>query len=215
MDALNRLVESLDWISIIVFTCLLSIAVVRQLTTLSLVDFLSIYTSSRFIKITQDGRIDNYQSYQYVGIVMYSVSISLIAFRLFHLEQPLIFTDFVLVWTAVCFFLVFKHFFSKLVSTIANFDSLLVIIDHQRNLYRAALGFGLLCVAILMYYVFPHNESAIWTTVIAAGAIILFYHLLLIYSHRNVLLPSVFYFILYLCTLEITPYLLLYKYFTA
>lgn len=215
MDALNRLVESLDWISITLFTCLLSIAVVRQLTTLSLVEFLSIYTSFRFIKITQDGRVDNYQSYQYVGIVIYSISIALIILRLSHLEEPLIFTDFILVWTAVCFFLIFKHYFSKLVSTIGNFDALLTTVDHQRNLYRAVLGFALMCVAVLIYYVFPHYISGIWITVILAGAVVLFYHILLIYSHRNLLLPSVFYFILYLCTLEITPYLLLYKYFTA
>jgi len=215
MEAIYRFTESIDWITLIIFLCLLSIAVVRQFTTLPLSEFLSVYTSSRFVKLTQDGRIDNYRTYQNVGVVVYATAISLLIYKITGFYQATEFTDFILIWTAVSSFFLFKHYVSKLVATISDFEELMKVVDHQRNLYRAALSVFLMIAVIINFYVFPKNEQAILITTITAAIVVLTYHSLLIYSHRKIVLPSFFYFILYLCTLEMAPYLLLYKYFTA
>lgn len=216
MEAIYRITESLDWISILIFSCVLSVAIARQFTTMPLIEFLSIYTSSRFIKISIDSRIENYHTYQYLGLIIYSITISLICLKLYSLEHNAInFKDFILIWTAVSSFLVFRHYLLKLVSTIANFEEMITIIDHSRNLYRAVLSMVLIIAVLLIYYVFPSFKVAVWTISIIALIIVFTYHLLLTYSHRNLIFPSIFYFILYLCTLEIAPYLLLYKYFTV
>ncbi|KQC32616.1 hypothetical protein AAU57_04205 [Nonlabens sp. YIK11] len=216
MDALYRITESLDWISIIIFMCLLSFAVARQFTTLPVSEFLSVYVSSRFIKISRDGRIDNHHGYKYLGLIIYGISIALILFKLSTVQngsQSL--TNFILILTAVSTFLIFKHYLSKLLSTIANFEDLLISIDHERNLYRAALSVLLMVIVISIYYIFPTSKGFIQITAAVAGAVIIVYHFLVFYNHRNALSASFFYFILYLCTLEIAPYLLLYKYITV
>ncbi|WP_172823971.1 DUF4271 domain-containing protein [Nonlabens sp. Hel1_33_55] len=216
MDALYRITESLDWISLIIFGCMLSVALARQFTTLPLTEFLSVYVSSRFIKISQDGRVDNHHSYRYIGLIIYGISISLIIFKL--VDTPSSdrgFTDFVLILTAVSAFLIFKHYLSKLLATVASFDDLLTSIDHERNLYRAALSVLLMVVVIFMYYVFPSSNSFILVVAAIAGVVIFIYHFLVFYNHLNLITTSFFYFILYLCALEIAPYLLLYKYITV
>lgn len=216
MEAIYRITESLDWISILIFSCVISVAIARQLTTVPLTEFLSIYISSRFIKISIDSRVDNYHTYQYLGLIIYSITISLIVFKLYGLQYDTInFKDFILIWTAVSSFLIFRYYLLKLVSTIANFEEMIAIIDHSRNLYRAVLSIVLMIAVLFIYYVFPSFDFAIWTVSIIALLIVFAYHLLLIYSHRSLLFSSVFYFMLYLCTLEIAPYLLLYKYFTV
>jgi hypothetical protein len=67
MEAINRIAASVDWISFI----LLPLAMACQVSFQhSLTEFLSVYTSSRFIKITRDDRIENYQLQQ-TGIIVH------------------------------------------------------------------------------------------------------------------------------------------------
>ncbi len=215
MEAINRIAESWDWISIILFSSLLALAVVRQLSSISFTEFLSVYTSSRFIKITRDDRIDNYYLLQQTGIIIYTVGVSLMAFKLYLITNnpEAGFTDFLLFLTAIAAFLLFRHYLSKLVATIGNFDEVILTIDHQRNLYRAAFSITFLAVNAVIFYIIPDEHDIIYSICILVVSLYFLYHLILIYSHRKSLGVSLFYFILYLCTLEIAPYLLLYKYF--
>ncbi|WP_194850291.1 DUF4271 domain-containing protein [Nonlabens antarcticus] len=215
MEAINRIAGSLDWISIILFASLLTIAAIRQISSVSITEFLSVYTSSRFVKITRDDRVDNYLLLQQTGIIVYTTGISLMLYKIYTIstEPNAGFTDFLLILTAVNAFLLFKHYLSKLVATIGDFDEIVLMIDHQRNLYRAAFSFAFLTVNALIFYVFPYEYHIIYGICISVCVLLLLYHLILLYSHRRLLGSSLFYFILYLCTLEIAPYLLLYKYF--
>jgi len=217
MEAINRIAETWDWISVILFASLLVLAGVRQLSRISFTEFLSVYTSSRFIKITRDDRIDNYYLLQQTGIIIYTIGISLMLFKLYliRVEAQAGFTDFLLILTIVGAFLLFRHYLSKLIATIGNFDEVVLLIDHQRNLYRAAFSIAFLAVNAFLFYVFPDEPTLIYGICIVVVVFLFLYHLILIYSHRKILGPSLFYFILYLCTLEIAPYLLLYKYFTS
>ncbi|BAO55153.1 DUF4271 domain-containing protein [Nonlabens marinus] len=215
MEAINRIAESWDWISIILFSSLLALAVVRQLSSVSFTEFLSVYSSTRFIKITRDDRIDNYYLLQQTGIILYTIGISLMAFKLYMItgSTEAGFTDFLLLLTTIAAFLLFRHYLSKLVATIGDFDPIILTIDHHRNLYRAAFSITFLVVNAIIFYVIPNKHDIIYGICIATLGLFFLYHLILIYSHRKSLGVSLFYFILYLCTLEIAPYLLLYKYF--
>jgi hypothetical protein len=217
MEAINRIAASVDWISFILFASLLAMAAIRQFSSISLVEFLSVYTSSRFIKITRDDRIDNYHLLQQTGIIVYTIGISLMLYKIFmiRVDPEASFTNFLLILTVVSAFFLFRHYFSKLIATIGNFEGVVIMIDHQRNLYRAAFSFAFLVVNAIIFYVFPYNLNVIYGICISVCALLFLYHLILIYSHRKALGSSLFYFILYLCTLEIAPYLLLYKYFIA
>ncbi len=215
MEVINRIATSVDWISFILFTSLLAMAAVRQLSSVSLTEFLSVLTNSRFIKITRDDRMDNYHPLQLTGILVYTIAISLMLLKLYDIStgQEPVFTSYVLVLTAVSTFLLFRHYLSKLIATVGDFEAMVLAIDHQRNLYRAAFSFFFLLVNALIYYVFPDNDLWIYIVCAATMGLLLFYHIILVLSHRKLLGTSIFYFILYLCTLEIAPYLLLYKYF--
>ncbi len=215
MEGLLRLTDSLDWITLILLGFLLAFSIARQFTALSLTEFLSAYSSSRFIKITSDGRVDNYRGYQSIGIILYAVCIALLGYKLISLYREVDFKDLLLLVTVISAFLLFKHYLSRLVCTLGNFEELIERIDHQRNIYRGILSFTALIAVVLVFYILPRNHLAIWWIVGAASFIILAYHLLLVYSHRKALITMPLYFILYLCTLEIAPYLLLYKYITA
>ncbi len=215
MEASLRLTESLDWISLILLGFLLAVAITRQFTTLPLEDFLSAFTRMRFVKITSDGRMDNHKGYQAVGIAIYVICISLLFYKMAAIDRVVTYKDFLIILTVVSAFLLFRHYLSRLVGQIGNFEQLLIPIDHQRNIYRAILSTALAAAVIVVYYIFPENHNIFWAVCIASGLLLFYYHILVIYSHRRVLIPSGLYFILYLCTLEIAPYLLLYKYITV
>jgi hypothetical protein len=217
MEAVYRIVDTMDWATILLFSCAMSLACVRYFSSASILDFLSVFTSNRFVNITRDDRMDGSRSLQMVGLAIYPITIAMLILQWLTATQSgtMDVTDYLIILTAVSAYLLVKHYLSRLVATIGEFDSLIQFIDHRRNIYRVAFAIVLLSVNVLLLYALPSNQTAIIVSLFIVAFILTIYHLIIVYDHRQALFGSLFYFILYLCTLEIGPYLLLYKYFTA
>ncbi|AZQ42895.1 DUF4271 domain-containing protein [Nonlabens ponticola] len=217
METLSRYALNLDWVAVVLMLCLTALGVVRQVSNIALSDFLGVYTSSKFIKITSDDRMDNYKLLLFTGLITYPILISLVLYKLhvdFYGGDSGILT-YGIILTVVSAFLLFKHYLGRLIGTVANFEFLLDQADHSRNIYRVALCFLLILLNLFIYYVFPTYEQVVLIACTTVLFVFLLYHFIIIGSLLKSIGGSILYFILYLCTLEIAPYLLLYKYFTS
>jgi hypothetical protein len=203
-----------DWISIILLFCVLILAVARWFSKFHITDLLSCYFKDRFIKLSRNG--EEGSSVLITGnVVVYTINIALFIYVFYQKEKqlPIEINGFLLSLTFLSVFFLTQHFIGKLIATLCNFEQLLIIVDHHRNIYRAMFAYPLLIINCIIIYLCDMNETALLTSLIIIGFVLFVYHLILIYTYRSLLFSAHLYFILYLCALEITPYLLLYKYF--
>jgi hypothetical protein len=203
-----------DWISITLLFCVLILAVARWFSKFHITDLLSCYFKDRFIKLSRNG--EEGSSVLITGnVVVYTINIALFIYVFYQKEKqlPIEINGFLLSLTFLSVFFLTQHFIGKLIATLCNFEQLLIIVDHHRNIYRAMFAYPLLIINCIIIYLCDMNETALLTSLIIIGFVLFVYHLILIYTYRSLLFSAHLYFILYLCALEITPYLLLYKYF--
>jgi hypothetical protein len=69
-------------------------------------------------------------------------------------------------------FFLFRHYLSKPIATIGNFEEIVVIIDHQQ--IYIGFQFCILLVNAIIFYVFPYNLSVIYGSYFSI-CVLLFY----------------------------------------
>jgi hypothetical protein len=209
-----RHIELNDWISITLLFCVMILAIAKSISKFQITDLLSSYFKSRFIKLSRN-REEGSSILITGSVIAYTINIALFIYIYYQKEQqlPIALNGYLLCLTFISVFFLTQHFIGKLIATLCNFEELLLMIDHHRNIYRAMFAYGLLIINCIVIYLCDMNEMALLIALIFIGFVLFIYHLALIYTYRSLLFSAHLYFILYLCTLEITPYLLLYKYF--
>ena len=108
-------------------------------------------------------------------------------------------------------FIGFKLFVEKIIGNVFNMERIMNHYLYQKLTYRNYIGFFILICNILMIYTFDTNQTAL---LVILGLSVILNGIGLVLSFKNfrsVLLPNFLYFILYLCALEIAPYVILYK----
>ena len=81
----------------------------------------------------------------------------------------------------------------------------------QKITYKNYLGLILLPINILLIYVVTPSKSIFFVAISLLFIVNLMGFLESVKSHLSLIKSNLFYFILYLCALEIAPYLILYK----
>jgi len=208
-----RHIEFHDWIAITLLLGVLLFASTRWFSTFLITDLLSSYFKNRFIKLSKNGE-DGSSLLIISSVIVYVINISLFISLFYQNSQqhPITLDGYILTLTIVSVFILSRHFLGKLIATLCDFEELLFIIDHHRNIYRAMFAYMLIIINFIVIYGCQMNEHAFFISMITIALILFLYNLILIYTYRSFVFASIFYFILYLCTFEIAPYLLLYKY---
>ena len=102
-------------------------------------------------------------------------------------------------------FVLSKFLIEKIVGTAIDSESVVDQFNLIKTNYRAFLGFLLLQVNIVLYY----NAVPIKEVFYVILGVFLLYNVFTYYflvkTYQKMILGKVFYFILYLCTLEIAP----------
>ncbi|AGC76189.1 uncharacterized protein DUF4271 [Nonlabens dokdonensis] len=214
MDLELRQIEYNNWILIVLITCICAIAIARWLSSYRISDLLSSFYKYRFIKITRNSE-KGASILIITSIAVYTIQSSLLIYLWLERSNSDYkgITSYLIILTLISAFLLAKHFIGKLIAEICNFQEQLELVDHQRNIYRAMLGYVLLILNSIVIYSSQLEFIALKAATIIMVIFLLAYNIILVYTYRKMLFPTIFYFILYLCTLETTPYLLLYKYF--
>ena len=118
------------------------------------------------------------------------------------------------IFTFLSVFILSKYLIEKIIATTFKIEEF----NEQFNLlkvnYRAYFGFILLPVNIVLFYNTLNSNWFFWLLSITLITINIITYLVALKLYQNLLLRKIFYFILYLCTLEIAPYYFIYNWFT-
>jgi|TARA_R110002049_G_scaffold76188_2_gene195983 hypothetical protein len=105
--------------------------------------------------------------------------------------------------------------FERLLSSVLDIEPIIDKYIFEKTSFQNFVGLVLLPINALLIYTLTPNQTLLITLLAILLALQFFGLFLFIKNNLNVFRKSLFYFILYLCTLEIAPYVVLYKIITT
>lgn len=212
----ERLPELHDWATILFAIAFILIAVNRNVFTNRFFEFSNLAFSDKYLKIYKDGNsITN--SFTISMFIVQLISFTFFLQLFISQFQNLKKNDGVLyiqVFSFLTVFILSKYLIDKIISTTFHIEEFAEKFNLFKVSYRTYFGFLLLPINMILYY---NNIEIKWIYIFLA--VLLFLFNLLSYAitlkkHQNLLTRKMFYFILYLCTLEIAPYYFIYYWVT-
>lgn len=207
-----RAFEFKDWGTFLFLFSFALIAVTRTAFETRFNDFLRILASDKYIKVYKD------PSHLMSGFTILLFIVQMISFSFFiqlvlnhfgYVSK----TDWIIylrIFTFLGVFVLSKFLIEKIVATAFNIEEFTEQLNLQKVSYRTFIALLLLPITFYLYY----NDSSsnlLFLCIIAVILIInLFTYLISLKIYQNLLISKLFYFILYLCTLEIAPYYFIY-----
>jgi hypothetical protein len=126
-------------------------------------------------------------------------------------------TDWILyiqIITLLIFFILSKFLIEKIIATAFDIEEFTEQFNLQKVTFRTYIGLFILPIDIFLFY----NDTISKKILILLISILLITNVLTylvsIKNYQNVIFGKLFYFILYLCALEIAPYYFMYYWFT-
>ncbi len=210
MQYVERSIDSHDWITLILVGSFVVLAMVSVLYKKRFEDFIKLPISNNFF-IAKGTKDQIKHPFNILLFCLQIVSISLFVLLFFTGGNPFNLSLFFQIFIGVFVFVVIKLFIEKMIGTIFSIESVINPYIYKKLTYTNYLSFLFFITNLLFYFSFKPNIN---TLLVLTAVFLLLYSIILYYSlknHRTLILSNLFYFILYLCTLEISPYIILYK----
>lgn len=216
MDYLLKNSSDIDWITGILIACFAIAALTKILYPFRFQEFLRLPITNKYFIIygKNDALYHPFNVLLFIGQVALA---SVLLFLIFKWKNPSITSNSIIVYSQICIglvvFIVVKIALEKLIGIVFNFPTLINKYLYQKMSYRNLMSVLFLTFVILLVYITPLS-SFIFYTVIGIMAVLNGIALFSSYKEqRSIIIPHFFYFIMYLCALEISPYIILYKVF--
>ncbi|MCM8568705.1 DUF4271 domain-containing protein [Gramella jeungdoensis] len=216
MQAIERIHEHQDWITLVFLACFILLVIAKILFPQRFEEFTSLLNSGKFIAFK--GKENKaFHPFNILLLCMQALAVSIflfIAYRYFYELQQSALIVFIRILTAYFCLLLIKAGIEKIVGNIFEMDEKIDYYLFQKFSYRNFISLFLLLASLFLIY--SLNPTVLLIGVVGGTAIVANSVALFIIYRRNqsVLSANWFYFILYLCALEIAPYIILYKLIT-
>ncbi|WP_025125437.1 DUF4271 domain-containing protein [Myroides odoratimimus] len=209
---IERVLPSKDWATVLFFIGFSIIAVNRTIFGVRFSEFTKLAASNKYLKIYKDNtNLRNSFTLSFLLVQLISITFFIqITLKAFELIPDYNFGSFLMLLNFVTTFIIGKYLIDKIISTTFGIDEFSDALNLQKATYRNYIGMLLLAVDVLLFYNNITNKLIIGFMLIALIATNILLYVLFIKNNQKSIMNKVFYFILYLCTLEIAPYLLLY-----
>ncbi len=211
-----RIVENKDWATALFLFSLVLIALSKSLFENRFSEFIKLIVSDKYLKVYKDSGL----IMSWFTIFLFIVQILSFSFFIHLLLNSfgyIIKTDwisFIQVFTFLIVFVLSKYLIEKIIGTAFDIEEFVDQFNLQKVSYRTFIGLFLLPINCFLYYnnSISHNLMLFFLSTILI--INVFTYLLSIKNYQNIFIGNLFYFILYLCALEIAPYYFMYYWFT-
>ena len=192
--------------------CILIIAILKIIYPKRFDDFIKLPVSNNYF-LAKGKSEELRHPFSILLFIIQLISISLFI-NLFFLEKGkanvLLFLQILFV---VFVFIIVKTSIEKMIGAIFSIEKLIDHYIYEKLSYRNFLSLLLIITNLIFYFSIKPDLN---TLLILTGILFLVNMLILSYSYKNyrsLIFSNLFYFLLYICALEISPYLLLYKAF--
>jgi len=216
MQATERIYEYQDWITFIFLVCFILLVLAKLLFPQRFEEFISLLNSSKFIAFK--GKENKaFHGFNILLLVIQALSVSVflyIAYNYFFETDNSAIVNFIRIFTGYFCLILIKAGIEKIIGNIFELDEKIDYYIFQKFSYRNFISLFIIFASLFLVYTIDPTAliiGLIGLSAISANAI----GLIIIYKrNQNIIRANWFYFILYLCALEIAPYIILYKLIT-
>ena len=207
-----RVLEPKDWATFLFIFSFVIIAITKTAFETRFSEFLRILISDKYIKIYKD------PSHLMSGFTILLFIVQLISFSFFiqlllHYFGYVSKTDwliFIRIFTFFGIFVLSKFLIEKIIATVFNIEEFAEQFNLQKVSFRTFIGMLLLPINIYLFYNNIQSNIVIYCIIGVILIINLLSYIVSLKIYQNLLVGKLFYFILYLCALEIAPYYFIY-----
>lgn len=213
----DRILENKDWATALFVFSFALIAVAKTTFENRFSDFLRLLISDKYIKIYKDS--SNLMSW--FTIILFVVHLLSLAFFIQLLLSYFGFaakTDwlfYIRVSTLLGVFILSKYLVEKIISVTFNIEEFTEQFNLKKVSYRTYIGILLLPMNFMLFYNNNVSINIIYMVLIVILLINMITYLNSLKLYQSLIIGKLFYFILYLCALEIAPYYFMYYWFTT
>jgi len=208
----NRIIESLDWATLIMVGCIVVIAILKVIYPKRFEDFIRLPVSNNYF-LAKGKSEELRHPFSILLFLIQLISISLFAYLFFLEKGRATVLLFFQILPAVFIFIIVKTSIEKMIGAIFSIKNVIDQYIYEKLTYRNFISLLLIIANLIFYFSVKPDLN---TLLIFTGILILINILILFYSYKNyrsLIFSNFFYFLLYICALEISPYLILYKAF--
>ncbi len=216
METVVRTYIEKDWMTVLFVACLMLTVAAKVVGNLRFQYFQSLFVSNKYLLIfgkEQKNLITNW--FNIILFTVQVISYSLFAYLLiqeFGKEQlskdPYLYLK---IASLLSFFVFLKFTLEKIFANIVDIEPTVDNYNFQKLSYRNLTGLFILPLLFIAIYARLNVAFVLYLTI----AVFIFLNLIALYNtiknHQKLILGNLFYFILYLCALEIAPYFIIYK----
>jgi Domain of unknown function (DUF4271) len=211
-----RIIENKDWATGLFILSLLLIALTKSVFENRFNDFTKLIYSDKYIKLYRDS------SHLMSGFTLALFVVQIISIT-FFLQLFLSYYGraskadwmlFIQLFTFITYFILAKFLLEKIIATAFKIEEFMEQFNLKKVTYRTYIGLIILPIDLILYYFDVFSKNIFLPIFVIALIINLFTYLLTIKNYQSLIMSKLFYFILYLCALEIAPYYFMYYWFT-
>ena len=208
MKSIHRVIISEDFITLIFILGVVLLFIMKTFNAKQLYGYTTALFTQGFIEQTAEQKNSLFNSFY---LLLQFFAVITIGLTLYFYTTPLYFEiNYTVCLTIISFLIIYfilKQALQTLIINLLQLKDELSYLVYSKNGYLYACSLLLFPFLILYQYTF---KSKLFLTLIIS--LLLIFRLFLIFKHnKKILSQHFFYFILYFCTLELAPLLLIYK----
>ncbi|REG89699.1 DUF4271 domain-containing protein [Winogradskyella sediminis] len=202
-----------EWFTIFTIVGLFSVVIAKYLNTLRFKDFLYVIGNSKYLKLyVKDQKfIDQFDSFLFINLSLSLSTFLFFAYKTFVNTIDFELISFLKLLFAVSTILIIKTLLERLIGSLFEMDSLIDDYLFQKTTFKNFSGIIFLIANLFLLYTDVSMDIVIISAVVIVCLINAIGFLTSFKTHQKLINPNFFYFLLYLCALEIGPYVLLFK----
>lgn len=213
MEAIARNFNSQDWLTLILISCVALLAVTRYVYERRFLNFVGVIGSDKFLAKSSRERFQDPFNLMLFTVQLLSIStfiyLVLSRYGIISGTQP----EILFFRIVVCYgvFIGIKFVIERIFALLFDGEEVLRSYHYNKLIFRNFFGMILLPINAIFAYTYMPGQNV----VIGLVALIIILNTVSLTNttkrYEKLISNNIFYFILYLCALEIAPYLILYK----
>ena len=207
-----------DAFTVIILLLIIIITLIKYNNHKKFNSLLKIFWNSSYLKKYKYEKV-TYYPFDYFLQINFVISLGLFVF-IYNVTYngnrlSFNFLEFLDIIQIIVAFLVLKNLTELVISWFFNIQWLTNLYLNEKINYNSLIGLIILLINVLILYFFNPSINVLFIFIYIILLLKLAAYINSFILHQKTIKKSWFYFILYLCTLEIIPYLLLYNFFLS
>ncbi|AUC74418.1 DUF4271 domain-containing protein [Olleya sp. Bg11-27] len=211
-----RDINNLDILTLTIMGCLFLVALSKLLFPKRFNEFVTLLFNSRYSSyyVKEQRFLDVFEGLLFLN---FSLNLGLLLYLFLSYSSLEIITqsDVFIYALLIGIFIILKVLLERLLSSVLDIEPLIDRYLFQKISIRNFTGLLLIPINAFLIYTIKPNQPLLLIVLTLLLSIIIYSSFLFLKNNLNTFKKSFFYFILYLCTLEIAPYVVLYKIITT